>query len=425
MAPILSLHPGAWTTYNLVPMKLPHSSALAALIATVLVPSGLSAQKPPRKDTAISQARPTTGVKVEPSLRFEGEYDSNVFLLSPARRRDLEAPTSADISSGRFNGMQSPADFIVRARAGVGVELDGVGGRTIALFPALQFDHYTRNDARSHMTALLSVAQDFAHGMRTRLEAAYIPSFFTKSYLIDAVDADRDGKISRNERRYERASHSVIDLEIAHRLRLHKNTRRSPFGADLDVAAGYYARSFDAPFSNHDLSGPTLRAELGISSGSRAEFTIGYDGEMLSAPAGQEVLILDESDAGLDLNGNGRANDVDVRTVQNVDRSRREQELTLGARFDLSPRTNLQIGYGVRLRAFSSDQPLDLGHRNRRDTRHDLGAEMSTRIAHGVRLNAGARFARQTSNRLVAQDESDESDDYARVRAFAGFRVEF
>lgn len=403
--------------------NLRQSAAAAALLAC-MTPTVLYSQQPSPAGSA-ERAREKKAMKVEPWIAAEVEHDNNVFLLRPGRKRAVNDPSPADIASGRFTGMESADDLIVQSRAGVGIELDGLGGRALTISPALRYDHYTKNGERSHLTATVALAQALARGMRTRLEVSYVPSYFPKSYLLDAVDANGDRSIAPQERRYAPAEYSALDAELTHRLRLRKSTRRSPLELDLDLGAGYYSRSYDAPFASRDLSGPTFRATLGIAPGRRADFALGYDLELLSADEGQEVLVLDEAAAGRDLNGNGNATDAAVRTVQLVDRSRREHELSAVARFDVARRTDLRFGYGLRLRGYSSDLALDLGHRDRRDTRHELRGEISTRIARGLRFTTGAGYARQTTRRLLDADETDDADDYSRLRAFAGVRLEF
>lgn len=400
-------------------------SVVAALLIALVGPAGLLSQQPAPATRPAERADKNGALKVEPWLAVEGEYDNNIFLLSPSRRRAVNDPTAADVASGRFAGMESADDIIVQFRGGVGISGRGLGGRDFTLSPALQYDYYTKNSERSHLTASVALAQALARGMRTRLEASYTPSYFPKNYLVDAIDANGDRMIAPAERRYAPADYSSMDIELAHRLRLRKSTKRSPLGMDLDVGAGYYARSYDAPFASRDLSGPKFRTTLGLAPGRRADFTLQYELEMLSADAAQEVVILNEAEAGRDLNANGTATDLEVRTVQLVDRSRREHELSAGARFDVTRRTDLRVGYGLRFRGYSSDQPLDIGHRDRRDTRHELRGEISTRIARGLRFTTGARYSRQTTNRLFDPDQTDEADDYTRLRGFAGLRLEF
>ncbi|MCR4340559.1 MAG: hypothetical protein NUW01_11830 [Gemmatimonadaceae bacterium] len=399
--------------------------AAAAVLVAIFAPFQLAAQQPAATARPAQRAKKKETVKVEPWLAVEAELDNNVFLLTPARKSAVDNPSAADAASGRFAGMESAADVIVQARGGVGLELDGLGGRALTLSPAIQYDFYTKNGERSNLTASVALAQALARGMRTKLEMAYTPSYFPKNYLLDATDANGDGRIAAEERRYAPADYSALDVELAHRLRLKKSSKRSPLGAELDLGAGYYTRSYDSPFAARDVSGPTLRATLDLAPGDRVDMTAGYSLEMLSSDEAQEVLILDEIDASSDLNGNGTATDLDVRTVQLVDRSRREHEFTLGARFAVARRTDLRFAYGLRLRDYLSDLPLDLAHRDRRDTRHELRGELATRVARGTRFTTGARYARQTANRLVDSDLTDEADDYTRLRAFAGLRVEF
>ncbi len=400
-------------------------SAATALLVAAIIPTALASQQPAPVTRPADRAQKNESVKFQPSLSIEGEFDNNTFLLTPARKRAVNDPSAADLASGRFTGMESADDIIVQARAGIGIATPGLGGRTLTLSPALQYDHYAKNNERSHLTASVALAQALARGMRTRLEASYTPSYFPKNYLRDAIDANGDRRIAPEERRYAPADYSAMDVELAHRLRLRKSTKRSPLGVELELGAGYYSRSYDEPFGGRDLSGPSFRSTVDIAPGRRVDFTLEYDLEMRSADEGQEVLILNEADAGRDLNGNGNATDLEVRTLQLVDRSRREHELGAGARFGITRRTDFRFGYGLRFRDYSSQQPLDLGHRDRRDTRHELRGELSTRIARGLRFTTGARYARQTTNRLFDPDQTDEAADYSRIRGFSGLRLEF
>ncbi len=399
--------------------------AAAAILVAIFAPVQLAAQQPVATTRPAERVKKKETVKVTPWLAVEAELDNNVFLLTPARKDAVDNPSAADVASGRFAGMESASDVIAQARGGVGLEFDGLGGRALTLSPALQYDFYTRNNERSNLTASVALAQALARGMRTKLDVAYTPSYFRKNYLLDATDVNGDGRIAPEERRYAPADYSAMDFELAHRLRLKKSRKRSPLGADLNLGAGYYTRSYDAPFAARDLSGPTFRATLDLASGNRLELSGDYSLELLSGDEAQTVLILDEADAGTDLNGNGTVTDPEVRTVQLVDRSRREHELTFGARLGVARRTDLRFAYGLRLRDYLSDLPLDLAHRARRDTRHELRGELSTRVARGTRFTTGARYAKQTANRLVDSDQTDEAADYSRLRAFAGLRVEF
>lgn len=397
----------------------------ALILGGLFAPFQLAAQQPAAAEPPAERAGKKETVKVDPWVAVEAEFDNNVFLLTPGRKRAVDNPSAADIASGRFAGMESASDVIVQARGGIDLKLDGLGGRALTLSPAVQYDFYTKNSERNNLTASVALAQALARGMRTRLGLAYMPSYFPKNYLLDATDGNGDGRIAPEERRYAPADYSAMEVELAHRLRLKKSKKRSPSAAELDLAAGYYARSYDEPFAARDLSGPTFRASLDLTPGGRLGLSVDYDLEMLSADAAQAVLILNEADAGADLNGNGTATDTEVRTVQLVDRSRRDHEFTAGARLGIARKTDLRFAYGLRLRDYLSDEPLDLGHRDRRNTRHTLRGELSTRVARGVRFTTGARYAKQTANRLVDSDQTDEEDDYSRLRAFAGLRVDF
>ncbi len=410
------------------PLRSSKSSSRLLLISMLVVtPVGiLAAQTATRPQSAPAQpAERQRGVKVDPWISFEPEYDSNVFLLSGSRKRAVDHPSSTDGATGRFENMESSQDLAIHAATGVRLGTRGIGGRAFTITPAIEYSHYVRNTERSHLTAGLGLRQALPRGLDLELSAAHTPSHFRKNFLLDAVDQNGDRTISPEERRYAPGMFADADIGAALGFRLRKSTKRSPLSARMKLGAGYYARSYDSPFEHRDLGGPTFGAALEVEPGKRFGLTLSYDAELQSADPSQEILILDEPDAGQDLDGNGRATDLNVRTAQMVDRSRRGHQARAQVKLDLPRRTTFTVEYAMRLRNFSSNEPLDLAHRDRKDRRNEVRAELSARVARGIRFTTGARFARQTTNRQFDPEQTNESEDYSRISAFAGLRYEF
>lgn len=390
-------------------------TALLALAAPVAAQTG-----PPQRR---AQNAPST--KVNLWLSVTGEYDDNIFQLSPSRKDVVNDPSSADAASGRFDRMEQAEDLIAHAAGGASVEMRGMGGRDFTVLPILEYNYYTRNTERSYFTAALALQQELPRSSRLQFSATHTPDYFAKNYLVNAVDENSDGSISLAERRYAAGRYSETDLDLGYRFRLRRGTRTSPLAARMEVGAGYYSRSYDAPFESRDLSGPTFGAELDVEPTRSVGFALAYKLGLLSADPAREVLILDEPSVGRDLNGNGRSTDLAVRTEQTVDRSRTEHEATVATRLDLTRNTSLRVIYGMRLRNYSSDEPFDLAHRDRRDTRNEIRGELVTKLARSIRLTTGGRYARQTTNRSFDPDQSGDAEDYSRLRAYVGLRYEF
>lgn len=395
-----------------------HARDVYAAIAVALFSVPLSAQKradpPQAKNEKASEIKPWVGIR--------GEFDNNVFLLSPSRKGDLDAAPGSD-PSGRFKNMNAASDLIVETEAGVRIHSPGIAGRSLVLAPEFRYERYIRNTERSNFTALLDVSQDLLSASRIKARIAYTPEFFAKNYLSDATDANRDGSIAPGERRYSSGKYSELDAEIAYRFRLRKAPKT---GTEVRGGAslGYYSRSYQAPFANRDISGPTAGLEIGFDR-SRSALVMGYDFQALSAAPGSEILILDEPAYKRDLNGNGRSTDISARTVQQVDRSRGEHSGRVSLKLDPGGPADLLVAFEHRLRIFSSSQPFDAAHLGRRDNRDEIRGEAGLKIGRDFRFTTGGRIARQTTNRAGDPGALGETDDFVRAGAFAGFKKSF
>lgn len=404
-------------------MKNSYCRSIAIIAITVaLLPIGarLSAQGDPTQ----SVGRQANSPMVKPWFSLTGEYDNNVFLLSSSRGDAVNSPSSADVASRRYADMKQAEDIIARVAGGISLRTSGLGGRDLTLLPTLEYNNYTRNAERSFFTAALVLQQALAHSARLRLSAAYTPNYFAKNYLARVVDSNSDGSISPAERRYESGRYSESEYDVGYRFRIRKGTRKSPLAARMEVGGGYYSRSYDAPFQSRDLRGPTVSTALDFEPSRSLGFGLAYKLAKLSADPAREVLILDEPAVGADLNGNRRSTDLSVGTEQIVDRSRTEHEARANAQMNMTGRTAIRLIYGLRLRNYTSRQQFDLGHRDRRDIRNEVGGELLAKVTQSLRFTGGARYSIQRSDRSLASDPSGDNEDYSRLRAYAGIRFD-
>lgn len=389
--------------------------SFALVLAALLLPGAITLPDPALAHQ--SEAEPAAGVpRFAPTLRVEMNYDSNVFLLGPGKKSDLSSPSSSDQATARFSSMESASDLIATLRLEGGLDFRGLASRSFTVAPTIRYDLYTRNRERSNLRIEFNAAQDLAHGGRIGLGARFTPSYFAKNYLADAVDLDGSGTISADEHRYRAGTYNEGEVALEYRVRLAKGDRDHPVGAKLKLEAGYFDRSYAAPFRGRDVGGPTGAAGLLFALSRRTSVDLAYEASILSADESPEVLLLDEPDFGLDFNGNGSYDDLAVRTVQIVDRSRTEHSLEARMEFDLAKSTHARLSYEHRLRHFSSDQPLDVLYRERRDTRNTVGLDLRIRLPRGLGLALGGEFARQSTNRAGDPSSSGEEDDYSRAR---------
>jgi hypothetical protein len=355
--------------------------------------------------------------QVTPALTTETEYDNNIFLLSPTKIGDVAAPSTSQITSGRYSGMKSARDVITTAQGALVVKGPGIGGRLLQITPAAVYEFYAVNAERRNTTFQLSLAQDLPRGSRAQLRARMTPSYFQRNYLMEATDANGDGSISSAERVYGAAVYRESELAAEYRIRLRKATKQSALAAKLQLSAGYYGRAHDAPFAVRDLRGPTAGAVVLLDLTRRLGFDLGYDYGSFSASPGREVMLLDEPAFGRDFNGNGRTTDLSARANELADHSRTEHNLSGTTRIDLTRSATLALAYAHRSRRYTSTEPYDIANNGRRTSRNEFGVELGARVTQDVRLTAAIESSGQSLNQTSDIAGTLDATDYKRQRA--------
>lgn len=394
------------------------SVSFLILLGSVGIHDAVQAEEPDPDASPAAGTRHFVSV-----LEARMDFDSNVFLLDSSKKSDLSSPSDSDRLSGRFSDMESASDLITTLRLTGGLKTRALSDRSLTFTPGMRYELYTHNSERSNLRLDLAVTQALPNGGRLNLVGRLTPSYFSKNYLADATDLDSSGTISPDERLYRAGVYSEGDVMLAYRARLAKSTRDHPFGVKLQLGLGYYSRVYDTPFRGRDLKGPTGSVDLLLDLSRHASLDVAYGFSTLSANEASEVLLLDEPDFGQDFNGDGSADDLDVRTEQVVDRSRTEQELGAEVDLELAGTTRVRLFYEYRLRDFASELPFDILNRGRRDTRHSAGLDVSFRPAPGLRVSLEGEFASQGTNRAGDPGSTGEIDDYGRART--GFKLAY
>lgn len=355
--------------------------------------------------------------------RIAVEYDGNVYRLSEARLRDVARPSVAQIASGRYARMESGDDNIQRARFEGVLEGPGLTGRPLRVIPAVTIERYGSNAARSNVAFALEVEQDLRCGRQVQLHADFVPSYFHRNYLADAVDANVDLSIQGDERVYERGDYREFELRADYQHRLLDSRRDRPLRVYAVVGLGLSDRTFDAPFTARDHSGPTFRTRLRVEPRRSLTLLTSYDLALLTSPVRNQVVLIDEVLVGEDLNGNLNSTDENVRVISLVDRSRSEHQLEQRVTWMVNDRLEVIGLLAYRWRSFSSQERLDIANRERTDRRVELRASAEYRLRAGLRLFGGADFSNQRVNQLEDLGGEGAVDDYTRAQAHVGVRL--
>ena len=385
------------------------------LVMFLLVPAVAAAQGAP--DT--TKAPWTVGGRI----RIGMEYDGNVFRLPDSRLPELESPSIAQLASGRYTRMESGADNILRTRLEGVIEGPGLTGRQLRVIPALTYERYGVNTERSNLAFALEVEQDLRRGRQLQLHADFVPSYFHRNYLADAFDADWDLSIQGAERIYQRGDYREFELRADYQHRLLDSKRDQPWRIYAIVGVGLSDRTYEAPFTARDHTGPTFRARVRVEPRRTIALLTTYDLALLSSPVRNQVILIDELLFGEDLNANATTTDQNVRVVAPVDRSRTEHIVEQRLTMEVTERLEVVGLVSYRWRRFLSEERFDIANRDRTDNRLEIGATAEYRLRRGVRLFGGASYAAQRLNQIEDLGGEGTVDDYTRTQAHLGLRL--
>ncbi len=389
-------------------------------------------EDPFRLDDPIERDEPVEIDEDGPSWRWDldlqdtFEYDSNVFRLSEDLSDRLDSDVSGDRISGRFDDMDSEDDFLISSRARLTAKTDGLDGRQLRIIPGVRYDYFTQNERRSHPEFDLAVEQELGSGREIALDLGYDLDVFKRNYLADATDLT--GNVSAAERVYDHGIYDELSAEVHYRHRLwRKRKRDEPF---LDarriygtVLLGYRHRRYDSPFSNRDRNIGEVGLGLSFDLDGRWDIDVRYLLGVVMTDDGREVLIRDEPDFGVDLNGDGDALDENRRTVQRVDRSRLEHSIEVGVSYRFARNWRVKAGYDFTFQDYLSDERFDTTHRDREDLRHAVRLGVEWEFARRLSLEIEGRWIREDISRRRLRRDEDEETEYTRFVAAIALSV--
>jgi hypothetical protein len=361
---------------------------------------------------------PAAGQGWRPTARVQTEVraDDNPFLLDADHKGRLANPSAGDQANGRYRDMESATDIIAIPSIQFRGKGDGLGGRTLAISADAAYELNVHNQARRHAELRFEVEQRVRKGGDVRFTADWRPSYFHKNYLEDAVDLNTDANISSAERIYTRATSRDLDLALQYRQQI--NTVSAAF------SAGYLNRRYAAPFDVRSRRGPGFRGDLALQASPAVTLGVGYSLASLAGDPGTAVLILDESEFGVDFNGNLTTTDSSARAAVLVDYSRLEQQLGASITTQAGVVT-VALEYDRRTRDFSSTQPYDVANRDRHDVLNEFTLAGEVEMGAAARLAAGYRRGSQTTNRPADPGSTGDASDYTRTMAWLGVRYRF
>ncbi len=352
--------------------------------------------------------------KWDVTLSTDFEYTDNVYKLSSTQADRLDAGFAADKTSGRFNDMESVGDFVISPAFTASTKLFGIGGKDLKIKPSVKYNLYAKNSEKNYLQFSLDLTHELTSTSSLGMDVGYKSDVFKKNHMSDVTDFT--GNVSADERVYSPAVFDDLILDFTYRRRLWKRSGRGSSGVksiEGKALLGLEDKAYDAPFLNRDESTIRAGAALGFAMASGTDFTVKYLFELVDTPVSSEVMIRNETDFGVDFNGDADALDLDRRTVQDVDRSRHEHTLSFKGAKKFSKEWSGSAKYDIRLQTYQSKETFDITRRDRKDIRHRVGFGLERKLTGGWSLDFGGGWTEENAGRdALAATDADETKSY-------------
>jgi lipopolysaccharide assembly outer membrane protein LptD (OstA) len=377
--------------------------------------------------------QPKTPVVGDWKLRasFEALYDNNVYRLSDDSIERQREERSDDAISGRFDDMNSAADVRLEYEVELRRTFTDSKGNDFGIAPGLRLLQYLENPKKTHPEFFLEVRQELQPGSTLHFNVEYRKDVFVGNYLADVTDLV--GSVSDDERRYDAGVYDQWSASVELSQRLWRRSKESwdvwrTLGVrrlDLDAEVGGERRWYYSPFSNRDVNRLFTRLRLTAEVTHDFDASFQYELDLDRTDNGNEVLIRDEDDFGIDFNGDGDRVDQDVRAVERVDRSRNQHEFEARLTWRFAPHWSVGLRGTLRLQDYLSDEPVDTGHRDRIDRARELRLDLKWTFVENWQAFLRAGIEREKSNRDAATTMDDQEVNYHDAFVGLGVNVKF
>ncbi len=330
-------------------------------------------------------------------IELSNRYDSNVTELSDTDRDRVEDPDcrSTPSCASRFV-IKSPDDFVVTPYARIDWSHGAPGSVETTARVEARVNRYAENSVKDYERYSVRLSRDLtpARNFDTTLilRASDTPHFYLRELTVP--EASRvQGTTVRDSARYASMRYGVA-----------LNQLLVPGRLDIEASRDRDDRDYDVPFDERDGDLSGLGVELTLRVTHDRGFTLrgGYQSESYDAAGDQARTIAIEPDISSD-----------------------RKTASLGTDFrwgrQEARRGVLSIDLKQEQRDFLSDEPTDVYHFGRRDTRFGARIEVRQPVGEHFYLELGVEHEDNESDLGPAANSSssDEATDYTRSLGWA------
>jgi hypothetical protein len=143
------------------------------------------------------------------------EYSDNIFGLTEDQISRMNQNDPDDAASGRFRGMSSLSDYILKPRMGMKWCPDW---SKFALTAWLQYNYYIKNSDSSYPEGRIMIKYPINKKSSFIFRGSSIIIIKKKNYLSKFNDINENGNISKDERTYSEATYNEFEGMAGYRL---------------------------------------------------------------------------------------------------------------------------------------------------------------------------------------------------------------
>jgi hypothetical protein len=289
---------------------------------------------------------------------FGLEYSDNIFGLTEDQISMMNENDPDDVASGRFQGMDSLTDYILKPRMGIKWYPDWC---EFTLTAWLQYNYHIENSDSGYPEGRVIIKYPINKKGSFIFKGSLIYDYTKKNYLSDFNDINENGNISRDERTYSAATYDEFEGMAGYRYVIADDKDRILSGVNIEPFMGYSVRSYNPIFDNRDkdtaFSG--LLIELEFINTISLEGIYRYDD--VSSPGKMENILYDETESSVDINGDGEIRG-NAPLYTAIDRSSKRHLIEINPSIKLSEDITITLGYSKLTTKYGSDNPLDVEH---------------------------------------------------------------
>ena len=303
------------------------------------------------------------------------EIVDNYFELSKEDIEQYKEMDSEDIANGHFDNIDSLTEKIVSQS----LELNYKTRNKIKFIGGIQYNKHLENKIGSNLKFKLGIEKEFK---KSSIKVGFksVSDKYKKNYISRVIDKNNNGNISKNEKEYSKAIYNEQLIDLKANQHLLSNFYLTP-------QLSFEKRSFNEPFINRDRNKYIAGVGLKYSKRKKYSFHLRYSLEQAKSSNGKELILIDETIDGTDLNDDGNIKEKAV-LISNIDRSSKRQIINASVSLYLTKKFKVFTQYKITNLQYTTNNSLDTDRYNKTKLLKQLSVGFNYKITKKLSIKS-------------------------------------